>query len=173
MYFYQKTKRVGDTTTNLILLAALGVGGYLIFKNFLGGIETGTSSNNAAIDQNTQSTVANDQAAAAAQGIKQTLSDSTLNTMANSIFYAVGNGDDPSGIVSTVSQVNNYADWLRLVQLYGTRKLNTGSWYSPCALTGLLCDSVDLGTTLKQGLPPQYLSNLDSYFSDQGIPVIL
>jgi len=164
---------MGDTTSNIVLLALVAGGAWYLFNKIGGGLETGTSANNQAIDQNTQTTVTNDQAAAAQQGIKQKLSDSTLNSLANTIFYMAGNGGDPGDIVQTVAQIDNYADWLRLVQLYGAKKLNTGSWYSPCSLIGLGCDAVDLGTTLKLVLPSDQLSSLNTYFSDQGIPVIL
>jgi len=173
-YLYQqKGRKVGDIGGDLLMLGIVGVAGYLVYKNFLGG-GTGTSSNNTAIDQNTASTVANDQAAAAAQGIVQSISDSTLSTLANTLYYEMGNGAAPSDVVNNVSSVNNYADWLRLVQLYGTKKFDTGtSAFSSCSLLGLGCDSLDLGTTLKTFLPAAYLSNLNSYFSDQGIPVTL
>jgi hypothetical protein len=112
-YFYQQKRKVGDIGMDLLLIGGLGLAAYFLLNKLGGGLETGTSSNNTAIDQNTSTAVANDQTAAAAQGIKQTLSDSTLNGMATTIFNMAGNGADPGDIVQTVDQVNNYADWLR------------------------------------------------------------
>ncbi len=166
---------------NLITIAAVLGGGYLLYKYVLSGSQTGTGQNNAAIDQNTAASAAKDLAAAAAKGIKQQLPDTELNGYADSIFQLIGNaGGDPlidSGtaaqVDNIVTQVNNDADWYRLVQLFGTKKFNSGGAFSACALLGLSCDSYDLPGLLHLTMPAANLSNINSYFSDQGMSVNL
>lgn len=177
-----RKRKVGKADPmNLLTIAAVGVGGYLLYKYVLSGSQTGTGQNNAAIDQNTAASAAADLAAANAQGIKQQLPDSELNGYADSIFQLIGNaGGDPTidagtaaSVDNMITQVNNDADWFRLVQLFGTKKYNSGGSFSACALLGLSCDSYDLPGLLRLTMPAGNLSSINSYFSDQGMSVNL
>lgn len=161
-------KKVGDIAGDLIMGAVVLVGGYFLFTKLFGG-GSGTTANNNLTTANTTATAAGDIATAKASGGKQTVNDTTLNTLANTLQQQIANQDDPSNIVNNVVQVNTLVDWLRLVQLFGTRSFNTGSWYSACNLTGYNCDALDLGSALRAALPADYIANINSYFSDQGI----
>lgn len=164
---------------SLLTIGALVGGGYLLYKYFLSGNATGTGQNNAAIDQNSAATAATDIANSQSKGITQSLPDSELNGYADSIFQLIGNaGGDPvidtgtaSQVDNIVTQVNNDTDWFRLVQLFGTKKFNSGGAFSTCALVGLGCDSYDLPGLLRLTMPSGNLSSINSYFSDMGMSV--
>lgn len=169
-----RRRRVSGSDYGWILpLGVIAVGGYLVYQ-FMNSssLTTGTSANNATTDANTASTVANDLAASQAAGVQQTISDSTLSGYADTLFQLLGNGGDPGTIAQTVDQVNNMTDWLRLVQLFGTRQFATSS-FSTCALLGLGCQSYDLQSALRAVLPASEIANINTYFSDQGIQVVL
>lgn len=176
----RKQNRVaGIDIGQLVTLAAVGIGGYLVWKYVLNGSGNGTSQNNAAIDQNTAASAASDLAKSLAKGIQQQLSDTELNGYADSIFQLIGNaGGSPiidagtaASVDNIVTQVNNDTDWFKLVQLFGTKKYNSGGSMSSCALLGLGCDSYDLPGLLRLTMPAQNLQNINSYFSDQGMSV--
>lgn len=170
-------KRIGDTDYGWILpLGILAAGGFLIWKFFGSGSSAG-SQNNAAIDASTAATAASDLAASQAAGVQQSLPDSTLNTMSDTLYQLIGNyTGDYSSIDNVVTQVQNNTDWYRLLQIFGTKKFNSsGSSFNSCALTGGLfgCDSWDLGSALKNTLPAEAIANINTYFSDQGMSITL
>ncbi len=154
--------------TDLILPAVVLVGAYFLLNNLLG--DSGTSQNNATIEANTAATVAADLAAAQAAGQTQTIADSTLSSYADTL-YALMTADpiDQAGILGIMITPNNQVDFSRLEQLFGTRKANLGPWYSACALTSYNCDSVNLGTFLAVALDATHKSEINSYYSAQGI----
>lgn len=174
-------KKIGaDLGSYILPLGLLGVGGFLLYKFFANGAGTGTSQNNAAIDQNTAAAAAADLAKSQQAGIAQTISDSNLNGYATALYQLLGSGGGPPIDDSTayqidniVTQVNNATDWYRLVQLFGTKKYNSGGTWSACGLTGLGCDSYDLPSALRIAMPAASLSNINTFFSDQNIPVRL
>lgn len=178
----KKSTVAGIDLGNLLTIAVVGVGGYLVWKYVINGSGgNGTSQNNSDIDKNTLDAAANDLAKSKAKGIQQELPDTELNGYADSIFQLIGNaGGDPvidsgtaAAVDNIVTQVNNDTDWFRLVQLFGTKKYNSGGSMSSCALLGLGCDSYDLPGLLHLTMPAANLSNINSYFSDQGMSVNL
>lgn len=164
-------KKVGSTDYGWILpVGVIGILGYLAYTYFGGnGSITDTGSNNSSIDTNSAATAAADLAKTQADGVTQILSDSTLNGIATTLFQLLGNDGDQSTIVNNVIQVNNAADWYRLVQLFGTKKFNSGGSFNSCALIGIGCDSYDLPGALRLVLDAQHLQDINSYFVDQGI----
>jgi hypothetical protein len=169
-------RKIGAVSDYIVPLALVAGGGYLIWKYLLSGsagINSATSSNNSTSTANTASTAASDLAASQSKGVTQTIADSTISGYADSLFQLLANDGDPSSIVQIVTQVNNATDWYRLVQLFGTRQFNTGSQFSACALLGLACDSLDLSSALRATLPASYVSNINTYFSEQGINVVI
>lgn len=157
----------GDLVMPLVVLG----GAYLLFSKFFG--DNGTGSNNSTVDANTAATSAAGVQQAAASGSKQTITDSTLSTLANTLYYQfTASTLDQSGMLNNLIQVNTWADWQRLVQLFGTRRGDVNpSWYDMCQLTGYNCDAVDLGTFINLSLDATRKQELNSYFSAQGIPV--
>ena len=156
-----------DATDLIVPALVLGAVYYLVTQ-VLG--DTGTTSNNSTVDSNTAATVAADLAAAQAAGQTQTIPDSTLSSYADTLYQLmVADPLDQAGILGIMIQPNNQVDFSRLEQLFGTRKANTGPWYSACALTGYQCDSVNLGTFLSVALDSTHKSEINSYYSAQGI----
>lgn len=154
--------------TDLIVPAIVLGGAYYLITQVLG--DGGTTSNNNAIDQNTAATVAADLAAAQAAGQTQTVSDSTLSSYADTLYQLmVSDPINQAAILGIMISVNNQVDFSRLEQLFGTRKANTGPWYSACALTSYQCDSVNLGTFLAVALDSTHRSEINSFYSMQGI----
>lgn len=173
-------KRVNGDAGAVLTVGILAIGGFLLYKFFGSGGGTGTGQNNADIDKNTGDSTAKDLAASLAAGIQQQVPDSTLNGYADSLYQLLGNGGGPpvdSGTAAQVdgivTQVNNSTDWFRLLQLFGTKKYNSGGAFSACGLTGFGCDSYDLVSLLRLTMPAQNLANINSYFSDQGINVYI
>lgn len=168
---FKQRARVGDITTELVLLGVLGVAGWYIFT------QMGQSDQSKAQAANNQAAAANTTTAnqttlnqVTATGMKQTLTDSAINNMANSLARLIQAGPDDVDSTGTVLpsstgadqaknivlQVNNVVDWQKLVTQFGTRqdyKNNT----------------VDLVTGLREIIDPATLSNLDSFLYEQGI----
>jgi hypothetical protein len=170
--YLQRRGSVGKSdASELIMPLLLLGGGYLLFTKILGA--GGTGSNNSTVDANTAATSAAGVQQAAAAGSKQTITDSTLSTLANTLYYQfTASTPDQSGMLNNLIQVNTWADWQRLVQLFGTRRGDVNpSWYDACQLTGFNCDAVDLGTFINQTLDSTRKQELNSYFSAANIPV--
>jgi len=165
---YRKRKAVGKFSASDLIVPAVLIGAAYYLFTQLG--DNGTSQNNSVVDKNTGDTAAAALAAAKAAGGQQTVSDTTLNSLANSLYQEmVQDPVNQAQVLNNLIQVNTQVDWQRLYQLFGTRKANTAPWYSTCALTGYSCDSVDLGTFVKYALDDQHRSEVNSFFSMQGI----
>lgn len=163
-------KAIGKFKWTDLLVPGLVIGGAIYLFNQLDLGDTGTTTNNTITDKNTADTAAAALAAAKAAGIPQTVSDTTLNSLANSLYQGmVANPVDQSAVLENLVMVNTQTDWQRLYQLFGTRKANMASWYSVCALTGYQCDSLDLVTFVKFSLDQDRRNNANSFFSEQGI----
>lgn len=168
--YSRRTKVSGNNYGWIIPVAVVAIGGYLAYTYLGSGSDQGA--NNSSIDTNTADTAASSLQAAQAAGQTQTVSDSVLNGYATTLFQLIGNGGDHSTIINTVDQVNNEVDWYRLVQLFGTKKFASTTW-GTCSLFGFGCDSYDLPSALKMTLTDSEISNLNTYFSDQGMNVQL
>lgn len=169
---FSRGAKMGDTGMDLVLVAAIGVGGYLLYKAF-GGIFSSTASqanaaNNAAV---TTSTAAANQATAAqvaASGQQPTLSPNSINGLVTTIVTSMNqSGDYPfsadssnytyaTQIENAVLQVNNTADWVSLYNAFGSKQLITGQ-------------TVDLLGALSIVLDASMKSSIDSYFVSQQI----
>lgn len=174
-------RRVGETNWGSIILpiGILGIGGVLLYKLFANGGGTATGQNNTAIDASTAAAASADLAKSKQAGVAQITPDTTLNAYSDQLYQLLGNGGGPPVDDNTaiqvdqiVTQVNNATDWYRLVQIFGTKKYNSGGPLSACALTGLGCDSYDLISLLRISLPAINLANINTYFSGQNIPAI-
>lgn len=162
-------QRVGKFEASDLIVPAIVLGGaYYLFTQVLGG--SGTSANNSTVEANTAATVAADLAAAKAAGQTQTIADSTLSSYADTLYQLmVSDPIDQAAILGIMITPNNQVDFSRLEQLFGTRKANLGSWYDACALTSFQCDSVNLGTFLAVALDSTHKSEINSFYSAQGI----
>jgi hypothetical protein len=168
-------RRVSGTadTMNFILIGAAIVGAYFLFKKLGSGTLTAGGQNNAGINSSSASTSASDLASAQAKGISQTIPDTTLNGYATTLYQLLGNAADVpmsdtdfGNIYTMIANVQNDADWYRLVQLFGTKQFNSGGWLTSCALSGGLlgCDSYDLVAALRAALSATQVSVINNYF---------
>jgi hypothetical protein len=166
---HSRGKKVGDIGMDIGLLALIGVGAYLLIKNFSSLFSSTASqaiqANNADVTKNTQAANTATQQQIAATGQTPTLTPANINALANTIITAMtSSGDYPfdasdqnaQTISSSVTQVNNTADWIALVGQFGTKQLLNGQ-------------TVDLLTGLSIVVPPSMKSALDSYFLAQNI----
>lgn len=163
--------------TKLILPAVLVGGGYWIYTKIKPG-PTGTTSNNAITDSNTANAADEAVKKAQAAGIVQTLDDNTINSLANTLYQQLApiSDQDPvdqTAVRNNVIRVNTQLDWSKLVQSFGSRKFNTGGAFSICSWTGLQCTSLDLGAALKLALDTSHISDINTFFAGQNIPVVL
>jgi hypothetical protein len=137
---------------------------------------TGISDNNATATTNTGATAGSDLALALAAGGKQTVSDSQLSSLANTLYNTMSvmnsgySTPDPGPLIEAVETVQTNVDWLRLVQLFGARSFNTGGMFSLCSWVALGCTNLDLGSALKMALGDN-VTSLNTYFSNSGINV--
>lgn len=164
---FQRQSRMGDTTMDIVLVGAVGLGLYLAYKAISGMIgptkDQITQQNNKTVTTDTASANAATQAHIQATGQTPTLQPATIVSLSNSVVSEV-TSMDPSdfplplstNLPSIIDQVNNYADWIALVAQFGTKKL-------------LNDQAVDLTTALSMALPPQYKSSINSYFVEQAI----
>jgi hypothetical protein len=176
-------KKVGGDSS-WILPAVVGVGilgfGYLIAQKLgLFSQSGGAANNKSTTDANTSASAAST-AAAAAAGVKATINDNEAANIANQV-YGIGTTastmTDLYTITQQLTQVNNVQDLNMVISAFGTKQMPSGNisnWTGACTLLGISCTSVGLGDWVRviyQSIDPtgQALSNLDSYFSEQGI----
>lgn len=155
------------------ILALLGVGGYFLFKKLSSGTLTAGGQNNAGINTSSAASAASDLAAVTAKGVKQALSDTTLNGYATTLYQLLGSSGGPplsptdfTNFYTILTNIQNDADWYRMVQLFGTKQFNSGSWISMCAVSGGLvgCDSYDLPAAMRAALGPDQIGVVNNYF---------
>lgn len=159
-------QKVGAGITDIVILGVVGIGGYFAYKaisGLFGNKSAIINENNQSTDAATAAANAATQAHIQATGQTTTLSPSTVQSLANSILNEVTSVDPGAfplsggtDLPNLVDQVNNSADWVALVNAFGTKKLLDGR-------------SVDLVTALSMALPVDYKTNLDSFFVSQGI----
>lgn len=166
--------KVGDTDiVGILTVGLLAVGGYFAYK-FISGAGNGNTSNATGVQQTSAATASNDLTKSQST-FTQSVPDSSLNGIANQIFQLVGNdgstpvSDDTAySVEQLLFNLNNSTDWFRLVQLFGTKQMNTGGWLSMCALTGYQCSALDLPSFLGLTLSATAKQVINQYFQDMG-----
>lgn len=158
----------------VVMLGALGIGGYFLYtflKTSTPG--AGTTANNAAVTTTSAATAASALQASQASGVVQSINDTTLNGYATSLTNLITtqdtfpvDADTAMQIQNIVVQMNTATDWLRLVQLFGTKNYNAGGSQSLCSWFAINCQQADLPGLLKVALPPSNINTINSYFSD-------
>ena len=170
-------RRMGDITMDLVLVAALAGGGYLLYKFLQSDQSKAQAANNATAATNTATANQSSLTAATSTGQKQTLTDAVINNMADSLARLIQVGPDQldSGglftsslpVVSDSSQVSteaegivmnvvNPVDWAKLVSVFGTRQ----DWKN---------NTVDLVTGLREITNQNAQTSINSYMYAQGI----
>lgn len=175
---YQRGQKMGDIGGPLIILGLLGIGGFLVYKYFFSSdASKAQAANNQTAAANTATANQTSLAAAQASGQKQSLTDSQINNMADSLARLIQAGPDQldsgglftasTNVVSATSAVSSEAegivmnvlnpvDWAKLVSVFGTRqdyKNNT----------------VDLVTGLREIMNQGDQTSVNSYMYAQGI----
>jgi hypothetical protein len=164
VYCIGKKESMGDTTMDLVLVAVIGVGGYLVYRAVSGLLtsnkDKAQQQNNQTVQNSTPGAVNTSLQQAQAKGQTATLNAATINSLATTIAHAVQSGPDDIAAANAANeaaiQVNNAVDWLSLLQAFGTRQDFNNN-------------SVDMVTGLKEIWSQQTLSDFVSYLSDQGI----
>jgi hypothetical protein len=155
-----------------IIPVGVVVGGYVLLKstNLFSGLTTGTTANNQASAAATKAALDNSIANAKASGDIQTLTDAQLATLANDIYVqGVKSTPDLDQIQRDIIQVNTLTDLLKMMQSFGTREANTGTWFSVCAFTGLNCTALDMATFVRESLDQSHIAAVNGYLQAQGI----
>lgn len=163
-----------DWVGPVVMLGALGIGGYFLYQFLQGSTPgAGTTANNAAITTSTASTSSAALQASQAAGVAQTINDTTLNGYVTSLTNLITtqssfplDSDTAAQVQNIVIQMNTATDWLRLVQLFGTKNYNGGGSQSLCSWFAINCQSADLPGLLKVALPASNISTINSYFAD-------
>ena len=165
-------RSVGAINYNLVILAALGVGGYYLYQKFFGSGNAQNAANNAAITTTTAQTTAGDIAAATAAGGVQTLSNAEASGIASQLYDLGISGNpvaqsDQDKMVRLVIQANTQLDLLAIESFFSTKNANTG--FSLSNIFGTNNTAYDLAGWLNATLDPAHLATVDNYFSQQGI----
>lgn len=170
-------KKVGaamDTLMMVVVLGAVGVGGYLVWKYVLSpgsnsGAGAGTGGNNQQLSDATKAAAAATLAAQAAAGQTQTLSDVQLEAIASTVRQ-LGQGDSPdlSQIEQELISVNNLTDLTKVIQYFGVVGVGGGAF---CDLMGIDCSTMNLASWVKvlYTNDPYTLSSINSFYTAQGI----
>jgi hypothetical protein len=184
-YRKRKSGRISGSADYILPIALVVGGGFLLYQLFkTGGILNLTSGGGA---NNTGTTAANSAAATAtaqqlaAQGVVATITPNQAASVANQI-YTVGLAASDSSACVTINNlltgsINNGADLNAIISAFGTKNIPSGnvtSWYNTCISLGINCTAVGLGAFISAiygayDTSGQYLSNLDSYLTEQGI----
>jgi hypothetical protein len=95
---------------------------------------------------------------------KQTLTESQVLGIANKLFQTMdGYGTDENQIVTTFKYLKNNADYLAVVNAYGTREISSGSWNPEANFNGTL------PSALANELDYSYLALLNKILQNNGI----
>lgn len=162
------------------VLAALGGLTYVFVTKILPSIQSGSSTNNKGTTDANAAAAAASQAAATAAGIQPTLNANEIANISSQVYSlgrSASGASDLQGIIDQLSQCNNIADLNGVITAFGTKNIPSGdvtSSFNTCFSLGLDCTAVGLATfvhTIFMAYDPtgDYLENLNSYFSSQGI----
>lgn len=180
-----RRKKVSGTADYILPIALVVGGGFLLYQLFKsGGLLSLTSGGGA---NNTGTAAANTAAAQAtaaqlaAQGVVATITADQAASVANQI-YTTGLGASDSSACITINNlltdaITNTADLNMIISAFGTKNIPSGSvtaWYNTCISLGINCTAVGLGGFISAiygayDTTGQYLQNLDSFLSDQGV----
>lgn len=162
-----------DWVMPVVMLGALGVGGYFLLQMLKTSTPgAGITANNNAVTTTSAATAASSLAAAQAKGIAQSIDDTTLNGYVTAITNTITpvssfplDSDTAMTIQNIIVQMNTSADWFRLVQLFGTKNYNAGGSQSLCSWFAIGCNSADLPGMLKATMPQSNINTINSYFA--------
>lgn len=169
----------GWVMPTVVGVAVLGIG-YLIAQKLGLFTQSGGSANNSGTTAANSSAAAASTAADQASGAKVTLSPNEIANIANQVYGAGTTATQLSDLftmTNQLTQVNNAADLNAVIAAFGTKQMPANSfsaWSGTCMSLGISCTAVGLGDYVRvvyQYVDPtgQALSDLNSYFSSQGI----
>jgi hypothetical protein len=169
-------KKMSGVADYIVPLGIVGLAAYVLYKMglFNGSLFDLSGGNNGKAAAQT-SAIAHSAFTASAAKVPQSLDDTTLNTMLNTIISDAGNncnigsGTGPTDdIVSQLSNLDNITDLYRLMDLWGTRAMGTSCW-GPCATIGVDCSQQDFGTFLHNILSTDQLASVNEDLGGNGI----
>jgi hypothetical protein len=127
-----------------------------------------------AIDNAAAISAANDLANLANQGVRPTMTDTVFETYSQSIVVALqGCTEDEQTVFNIMSSMQNTADILELVKVFGVRKVEPCAVSSPISwaldLTGLKSFGGGLPSVMTWGLNSSQIQQINDDFSTRGI----
>lgn len=153
-----------------ILPVGILVAGYFLLKNF--GLFGGgaAAQNQASLTAASSAGVTTALAQAKAAGDNATLNASQAAAIANNIYTAgVADPVDQDTIQNQIIQANTLTDLLNIIQAFGTKQAGG----TMCSIFGgflsATCGTYDLPGWIRASLDAQHLSNVNTYFSNEGI----
>lgn len=160
----------------ILPLGIVGLAAFLMYKLglFNGSFFdlSGGNNNKAAAQTSATAHAAFTQSAAA---VPQSLTDSVLNSMVNTILNDASNNCNlgsgttyTDDIVDQLSELDNITDLYRLMDLWGTRAMGTSCW-GPCATIGVDCSQIDFATFIRSILSSSQLSSVNQDLNGNGI----
>jgi hypothetical protein len=168
-------KKMSGAADYIVPVGLIGLAAFVLYKmGIFSGTATGTGSNSATTTATTTS-VNNAAYTQSAATVAQSVPDTTLNAMiqtmfsdylsSTSIFAGSSYGDD---IVSQMGNLGNITDLYRLIQLFGTRAM-PASGVNLCNTIDLDCPQVDFGTFIHNALSASQITDLNNLIQANGI----
>jgi hypothetical protein len=152
--------RVGDIAEDLILVAVVLGGGYLLVKNlpnmFGGLLSSGNVNANQQALADTQAKAATASlAASTAAGVQQSISANQAATAAQNIYDTFnGSSIDTTNMSTAYNSINicaNETDWNALVVAFGTKSFNPSGSFM-CSAFGTGCESLNLPAAIQAAI---------------------
>jgi hypothetical protein len=172
------SKKISGFEDYILPLGIIGLGAFVLYKMgfFTSGSiigPSGLTTNNAATTSGNASATTATAAQLAAQGVKPTISAIQAQSIVSTVYNTITNNPtDYYAVENAIALCKNLADLNLVLQYWGTRSFNTGSWISLCGQYGLDCTALDLPGTINmysENGPYPVNTDLNSYFVAQGI----
>jgi hypothetical protein len=169
-------RRISGPADYIIPLGVVTLGVFVLYKIgfFNGSLFDLSGGNNSKTNAQT-SAIAHAAFTNSAAQVPQSLTDSTLNAMVNTIINDASNNCNlgsgttyTDDIVAQLSNLDNITDLYRLMDLWGTRSMGTSCW-GPCATVGVDCVQQDLATFLHGILSADQLATVNQDLQGNGI----
>jgi hypothetical protein len=173
-------RKIGSDYGWILPLGVVVGGGAVLYSLWQKFGQSGNAANNATVNTANTNAAAASAAAASAAGINPTMNANQAANIANQVYttgVAASGPMDLSTINNAITQVNNIADLNLVISAFGTKSIPSGditSWTNMCLSLGINCTSVGLADFVRvvfAAYDPtgQYLENLNTYMSEQGI----
>lgn len=142
-----------------LIMPAVAVGGVItvgiVVKNLF---KTGKSDENKQTEEDL-----NKQAEEQEKKQPASYPDSIYTELANALYY-LGTDPDSDDVISIFKEMKNTTDLFKLEAAFGTRKYNTGGWFTLCAILSTNCDRLTMSAAMRLILPGTAVTTINNYF---------